>query len=148
MSHCASSNTNNNSAITVTIKSSSSLSTICFLLWTWNVSPVSIRIRYFFCNLQIQKHQHAWRLLHYRTHTVSRIKQSPISSATRGDQKVLQLGYKTLTYYITHAVIFWHILMQHQCIFSTFVLRCLCLENRIFLFWLSDRAFTVIFSDS
>jgi len=25
---------------------------------------------------------------------------------TRGDQKVLQVGYKTLTYYITHAVIF------------------------------------------
>ena len=25
---------------------------------------------------------------------------------TRGDQKVLQLGYKKLTYYITHAVIF------------------------------------------
>ena len=26
--------------------------------------------------------------------------------ALRGDQKVLQLGYKTLTYYVTHAVIF------------------------------------------
>ena len=36
-----------------------------------------------------------------------------------GDQKVLQLGYKKLTYHITHAVIFWHILVQHQCIFST-----------------------------
>ena len=34
---------------------------------------------------------------------------------TRDDQKVLQLGYKKLTYYITHAVISWHILMQHQC---------------------------------
>jgi len=25
---------------------------------------------------------------------------------TKGDQKVLQLGYKKLTYYMTHAVIF------------------------------------------
>jgi len=33
--------------------------------------------------------------------------------STRGDQKVLQLGYKTLTHYITHAVIFLYILMQH-----------------------------------
>jgi len=50
---------------------------------------------------------------------------------TKGDQRVLQLGYKKLTYYITHAVIFWHILMQLQCIFSTFVLSCLCPKNRI-----------------
>jgi len=34
--------------------------------------------------------------------------------------------------YTTHAVVFWHILMQHQCIFSTFVLSCLCPENSIF----------------
>ena len=54
--------------------------------------------------------------------------------ATRGDQKVLQLGYKKLTYYITHAVIFWHILLQHQWIYSTFVLSCLCPENTIFYF--------------
>ena len=50
---------------------------------------------------------------------------------TKGDQRVLQLGYKKLTYYITHAVIFWHILMQLQCIFSTFVLSCLCPKNSI-----------------
>ena len=42
-----------NTAITVIIKSSS-MSTLCFLLWTWNVSPVSIRIWYFFCKLQTQ----------------------------------------------------------------------------------------------
>ena len=54
---------------------------------------------------------------------------------TRGDRKVLQLGYKKLTYYIANAVIFWHIVLQHQCIFSTFVLlSCLCPENRIFCF--------------
>ena len=29
-----------------------------------------------------------------------------ILSGTRGDQKVLQLGYKMLTFYIIHAVIF------------------------------------------
>ena len=51
---------------------------------------------------------------------------------TRGDQKVSQLGYKKLTCY---AVVFCHILMQHQRIFSTFVLCCLCPEfpeNSIF----------------
>ena len=53
---------------------------------------------------------------------------------TKGDQKVLQLGYKKLTYHITHAVIFWHILMQYQCMFSIFVLSCLCPENRILCF--------------
>jgi len=52
----------------------------------------------------------------------------------RGASKVLQLGYKKLPYYITHAVIFWHILMQHHCIFSTFVITCLCLDNGIFCF--------------
>jgi len=53
---------------------------------------------------------------------------------TRCDQKVLQLGYKKLTYHVTHAVIFLRILMQRQYIFSTFVLSCLCPENRIFCF--------------
>ena len=35
---------------------------------------------------------------------------------TRGDQKVLQFNYKTVTQQITHAVIFHYILLQHQCI--------------------------------
>ena len=50
----------------------------------------------FSATCQYKKNQRACRLLHYRTHTVSRIKRSPISSATRGNQKLLQLGYKTL----------------------------------------------------
>jgi len=42
-----------------------------------------------------------------------------LSAYTRGDQKLLQLGYKRLTYYIIHTLIFRHILLQHQCIFSS-----------------------------
>jgi len=68
-------------------------------------------------------------------------------TATRGDHKVLQLGYKKLTYYITHTVIFWHILLQNLSIFSSFLLSCLHLEI-VFLFWLANHASTAIFSDS
>ena len=39
---------------------------------------------------------------------------------TKGDQKVLQLGYKKLTYYVIYTVIFRHMLLQHQCIFQLF----------------------------
>jgi len=54
---------------------------------------------------------------------------------TRGNQQVLQLCYKKLTcYIIIYSVIFQHTLLQHRCIFSTFLLGCLCLENRIFCF--------------
>ena len=67
---------------------------------------------------------------------------------TRGDQKFLQLVYKKLT--LDHILChFWHILLQHQCIFSTFLLSCFCPENRIFcFFWLSNHALTTIISDS
>ena len=66
-----------------------------------------------------------------------------------GDQKVLQLGYKKLTYHITHrpTVSFRHILLLHQYILKTFLLSCLCIENIFFLLWLSNHASTVIFSD-
>jgi len=65
----------------------------------------------------------------------------------KGDQKVLQLGYKKLTYYVIYTVIFRHMLLQHQCIFSTFLLSCLCAENRFFCFD-SNHAFTASVSDS
>jgi len=44
------------------------------------------------------------------------------------------LAIKKLTYCITYTVIFQHILLQHQCIFTTFLLSCLCPENVNFLF--------------
>ena len=53
-------------------------------------------------------------------------------AGTRGDQKVLQFDYKTVTQQITHSVIFHYILLQHQCIFSIFLLRCLHVEKGFF----------------
>ena len=97
MSHHALSNTN---GISVIIKPSSS-STLCILLWTWNVSPVSIRIWYFFCKLQIQKHQHTWRLLHCGIHVLCPAKKrSPISTAMIPQRPVSYLtlyGHKLWT---------------------------------------------------
>ena len=52
---------------------------------------------------------------------------NPQLSLMWGAIKVLQLGYKKLTY-IIYTIVFWHILQQHQCIFSTFLLSRLWLE--------------------
>jgi len=63
-----------------------------------------------------------------------------------GDQKVLQLAYRKLTYHIIYTVIFRHspATSTH---FPTFLLICLCPENRILCFD-SHHASTTIVSDS
>ena len=62
---------------------------------------------------------------------------SNLTAGIRGAIKVLQLGYEKVIYYITHDVIFLtysYATPNHQCIFSTFALSCLCPENRILCF--------------
>jgi len=69
--------------------------------------------------------------------------------ALRGDQKVLQLGYKTLTYYVTHAVIFLDIFLCNINAYFHFLLSAVYTRKIEFsVLILSDHAFTAIFSDS
>jgi len=81
--------------------------------------------------------QRAVKRVYVCMYVIQKIMSTVLQGAIR---KILQPGYKKLTYYITHTVIFrhTHILLQHQCTFQLF----------FSLFRLSNHASTVIFIDS